>query len=85
MKIRYLTSMAGVDHTIAPGDVLNRPAAEAKRLIDAGFAEPVETGSRVAAAIESALDPKAGVEVRGKRLFGAAAKAVLAKLARNAG
>ncbi|MCB1499717.1 MAG: hypothetical protein KDK07_07980 [Bauldia sp.] len=43
MKIRMLTSMAGADFALAPNDETDRfPAKEAKRLIEAGYAVPVD-------------------------------------------
>jgi len=42
MKIRMLTSIAGADFALSSGDVTDRfSAAEAQRLIDAGYAEAV--------------------------------------------
>lgn len=42
MKIRMLTSMVGPNVSLSRGDVVERPAEAARRLIDAGFAEPVK-------------------------------------------
>ena len=42
MKIKMLVSMAGVDFTLDVGSETDRfPDAEAIRLIEAGYAEPV--------------------------------------------
>lgn len=53
MKIRFLTSMAGVDHTRNVGDVVDTPDHEAERLIAAGFAVPVVESSLVENAMAS--------------------------------
>lgn len=42
MKIRILKSMAGLDFSYVPGQVVERPDEEAKRWIAAGLAVPVE-------------------------------------------
>lgn len=39
MKVKILVSMAGVDFVRNSGEVMDLPTAEAKRLIDAGYAE----------------------------------------------
>lgn len=41
MKLKMLTSMSGPTLTLAPDDEHEFEAAEAKRLIEAGFAVPV--------------------------------------------
>lgn len=42
MKIKMLTSIAGADFVLSPGDETNRfTTAEAARMIAAGFAAPV--------------------------------------------
>lgn len=42
MKIKMLTSIAGADFSLSRGEETDRfPAAEAQRLIAAGYAEPV--------------------------------------------
>lgn len=76
MQIRMKAGIAGSSYSFAPGDV--PPAgtfsdAEAARLVAAGFAE------RVGGVADT---PKGGIEYAGKRLFGAAAAAVLRKLGR---
>jgi hypothetical protein len=45
MKVKILTSMVGAAHSWAPGDRVNVPAAEAKRLIAAGFAETAQASN----------------------------------------
>lgn len=60
MQVKMLTSLAG-GVTLAPGDLHNCDAAEAKRLIDAGFAEAVSARS----ATERATRRRRGKEVRG--------------------
>lgn len=49
MKIRMLTSFAG-EWSCNAGETIDRPDAEAARLIEAGYAEPV----REAAPVETA-------------------------------
>lgn len=44
MKIKFTTCMVGGDFTRNAGDVADVPDAEAKRLIEAGFAVPVRGG-----------------------------------------
>lgn len=46
MKIRMLTGLSGPDVSAGPGDVIERSEAEAQRLIEAGFAEPVREEKR---------------------------------------
>ena len=41
MKIKLLTGLSGPDCSYSPGDEAEFPNDEAKRLIEAGFAEPV--------------------------------------------
>lgn len=56
MKLKMLTSMAGVNFALSPGDVTERFSdAEAARLIEAGYAVPV----RDEAAVEKAVNPGA--------------------------
>lgn len=40
MKVKLLTSMAGIDFSHNSGDVIDCNEAEAKRFIEAGIAEP---------------------------------------------
>ncbi|MBD9569041.1 MULTISPECIES: hypothetical protein [unclassified Ensifer] len=42
MKIQMLVGLAGNEYSLAPGDEREFPHAEAVRLIDAGFAAPVD-------------------------------------------
>lgn len=42
MKIQMLVGLAGNEYSLAPGDEREFPHAEAVRLIDAGFAKPVD-------------------------------------------
>jgi hypothetical protein len=42
-KIRVLTSMVSPSVSHAPGDIIEVDAAEAGRLIQAGFAEPIDS------------------------------------------
>lgn len=46
MKVKLLTSLAGATLSHAKGDEYPCDAAEAKRLIEAGFAEPVAGGRK---------------------------------------
>ena len=47
MKIKMLTSMAGVDFALSPGEETERfGAKEAQRLVDAGYAVPVAEDKR---------------------------------------
>lgn len=41
MKVRLLTSMAGIDFSHNQGDEIDCNEAEAKRFIEAGIAEPI--------------------------------------------
>jgi len=50
MKIKALTSFAGIDFSMAPGEVQDLPEAIAEDLVNAGYAEKI-TGK---AAIENA-------------------------------
>jgi hypothetical protein len=83
MKVKFLVSMAGaIDRH--PDDVDHVSAAEAKSLIAAGFAEATDAPVGRVRDLETAAASMAGVETTsGKRLFGAAAAAVLKKLARG--
>lgn len=69
MKVRMLTGLAGVHYSVSPGDLHDVDAAEAKRLIDAGIAEPVKT---VAKKIETT---EAKVPAKESRIKAAAKKA----------
>jgi len=42
MRVRMLTSMAGATISRKKGDIYDLPEDKAQRLIDAGFAEPVQ-------------------------------------------
>lgn len=41
MKVKMLVSVAGAGYTLAPGDEHEFSAAEAKNMIEAGYAVPV--------------------------------------------
>lgn len=41
MRVRMLTSIAGADFALSPGDEHEFTAAEAQRMIEAGYAEAV--------------------------------------------
>ena len=49
MKVKALTSIAGPGYSLAPGQVGDMPADEAKRMIAAGYAAAVEPKKRTAA------------------------------------
>ena len=51
MKVRLLTSMAGIDFSHNSGDEIDCNAAEAARYIKAGIAEAIETPSKVERAV----------------------------------
>lgn len=63
MRLRMLTSIAGLHFSLKPGDETEwRDEAEARRLIEAGFAEPVrsvriETADRPPAAERADVEP----------------------------
>ncbi len=51
MRIRALTTMAGVGWSAFPGDVVDVPRAEAQPIIDAGYAEEIRQTPRTAEAM----------------------------------
>ena len=51
MKVRLLTSMAGIDFSHNSGDEIDCNAAEAARYIAAGIAEAIGTVSKVERAV----------------------------------
>lgn len=89
-NIEILTGLAGNEFAWNVGDVIVVGAdvdeAEADRWVAAGYAKATDAprGLRVAPSEhvpnETAQADKKGVEYRGKRLFGAAAKAAQKKL-----
>ena len=64
MKIKFLTGIAGPEMAYGPGDVADIDDADAKRLIEVGFAVP----ARVVATVEtaSAAAPETAVARKGK-------------------
>lgn len=56
MKIKLLTLMSGPDGTHQPGTVIDKPAKEAKALIDGGYAVAVETAKPKKAPVETATN-----------------------------
>ena len=58
MKVRLLTSMAGIDFSHNQGDEIDCNEAEAKRFIEAGIAEPIAT-SKVERAVPKTRTKKA--------------------------
>lgn len=40
MYVKLLTSLVGKGFSLSPGQIIDRPEAEAQRLIDAGYAVP---------------------------------------------
>lgn len=63
MKVRMLIPAGGADISLNIGDPYECPADEAKRMIDAGIAEPWTD----VPADETAVDPQAGKETRKAR------------------
>lgn len=59
MKIKMLTSQAGVDFVRNPGDELDVPDAEAIRMIEAGIAEPVRVEAKMEKTVLRARTEKA--------------------------
>lgn len=60
MKIRMMVSMAGVDFALAVGEETERfPDGEACRLIDAGYAAPVES-KKIERAVKKPSSEKRG-------------------------
>lgn len=69
IRIRFKTSLAGVNYAYGKGDEVDwRDEAEAKRLIEAGFAEPVGRGPKVeTAAIDHGGETAAQGDGKGRR------------------
>lgn len=63
MKVLMLTGLAGADFSLSPGDEYECSDGEAKRLIEAGFAAPVEV--KKAKVTKETATVKAEVETRG--------------------
>ncbi len=61
MRIKFLVSMAGAGFTRNPGDVADIEEAEARRLIERGYAQPVR-GRPPSKAVKQA--PETAVEAR---------------------
>ena len=59
MKVRLLTSMAGIDFSHNSGDEIDCNAAEAARYIAAGIAEAIGTASKVERAVRKVKVEKA--------------------------
>lgn len=59
MKVRLLTSMAGIDFSHNQGDEIDCNEAEAKRFIEAGIAEPVTAAPKVERAVAKPRTRKA--------------------------
>jgi len=59
MKIKMTTGLSGPDYSLSPGDVRDFPAAEARRLIEAGYAVP-DAGPRKERAVEKPAAEKRG-------------------------
>jgi hypothetical protein len=58
-KVRLLTSMAGIDFSHNQGDVIDCNDAEAKRFIDAGIAEAVNSPAPIERAVKKSRTEKA--------------------------
>lgn len=52
MKIKMLVSRSGADGAVDAGDEIEVDAAEAKRMIEAGQAQPVRTGKKPEKAVK---------------------------------
>jgi hypothetical protein len=48
MRIQMVTLMAGPDGVLEPGQIADLPSAQAKALIDGGFARPAKEGKALA-------------------------------------
>ena len=59
MKVRLLTSMAGIDFSHNQGDEIDCNEAEAKRFIEAGIAEPITVAPKVERAVAKPRTRKA--------------------------
>ena len=59
MKVRLLTSMAGIDFSHNQGDEIDCNEAEAKRFIEAGIAEPITSAPKVERAVAKPRTRKA--------------------------
>lgn len=60
MKVRILVPMAGPDEVRNRGDILDLKAAEATRLLDAGFAELVRAPAAETAVAASQTETTSG-------------------------
>ena len=56
MIVRMLTSVAGVDFSVAPGQEIDFPDETAKRYLEAGMAEPVRQAKVEKATTRKAKD-----------------------------
>lgn len=54
MKVKLTTSMAGPEKAHSVGDEIEVSDAEAKRLIERGFAVPVRTNAKIERAVRKA-------------------------------
>lgn len=59
MRVRLLTGIAGANFSYGPGDIADFDAAEAKRLIAAGYAEEIRVETATNEKREKATKPKA--------------------------
>ena len=68
MRIRMRTTMAGPGGNAGPGDVIDRPKAEAYALIEGGFAEQIEAAPTTQEEVETATvdQPEAAVTRRSR-------------------
>ena len=58
MKVKLLTSMAGIDFSHNAGDIIDCNEEEAKRFIESGTAEPV-TATKTERAVKKTATKKA--------------------------
>lgn len=63
MRVRMKTCLAGVDFVRNVGDVCEFDDAEAARLVDKGYAEPLGPETASAAPAEKATKPRAAKRV----------------------
>jgi len=68
MKIKMRVSFAGAGFSAGPGDEVDRPDAEAIRLIEKGYASPLSAMPVERAVREPASETRAPAKRRGKRV-----------------
>ena len=58
MKVKLLVSRSGADGSFSPGDVITVTGDEAKRMIEAGQAQPVRMAQEPEKAVKRGRPPK---------------------------